>query len=87
MARTMIGKVVSNKMDKTAVVLVERAKNHPIYRKRYSVSTRFKAHDADNTAQLGDIVEITETRPMSADKHFAITRVVEAAPKQEEATK
>ncbi|MCC7543731.1 30S ribosomal protein S17 [bacterium] len=85
MARTMIGKVVSNKMDKTAIVLVERAKNHPIYRKRFTISTRFKAHDAYNTAQIGDVVEIAETRPISSDKRFAITKILEAAPKSEEA--
>ena len=84
MARTLTGKVVSNKMDKTVVVVIERAKNHPIYRKRYTVTARLKAHDANNSANVGDIVEITETRPISSDKHFEITKVLEAAPVVEE---
>jgi small subunit ribosomal protein S17 len=63
-------------MQKTVVVLVERSKTHPIYKKRYIVSTKFKAHDEKNTCNIGDVVEITETRPMSKDKHFEVTKVV-----------
>jgi len=80
MTKTMIGKVVSNKMDKTVVVAVESSKTHPLYRKQYTRTARFKAHDADNSAQVGDLVEISETRPMSAQKRFTISKTLEAAP-------
>ena len=80
MAKTMIGKVVSNKMDKTVVVAVESSKTHPLYRKQYTRTARFKAHDAENKAQVGDLVEITETRPISAQKRFTISKTLEAAP-------
>ena len=76
MSRILNGTVVSNKMQKTVVVLVERSKTHPIYKKRYIVSTKFKAHDEKNTCNIGDVVEITETRPMSRDKHFEVTKIV-----------
>jgi small subunit ribosomal protein S17 len=80
MAKTLIGTVSSNKVDKTIVVTVRQQKTHPIYRKQYTVSTKFMAHDADNTAKLGDKVAIIETRPISARKHFKLERVIEAAP-------
>lgn len=76
MSRKMTGTVVSNKMDKTVVISVERIKNHPVYKKQYKVTTRFKAHDADNSCQIGDFVEVTETRPMSAHKRFAVSQVL-----------
>ncbi len=79
MSRKMTGTVVSNKMDKTVVISVERIKNHPVYKKQYKVTTRFKAHDADNTCQLGDVVEVTETRPMSAHKRFTVSQILKAA--------
>lgn len=79
MSRTITGTVVSNKMDKTVVVTVERTKNHPIYKKQYKVTSRFHAHDADNTCQVGDQVELTETRPMSAKKHFAVSQILKSA--------
>lgn len=82
MNRVLTGTVVSNKMEKTVVVLVERSKTHPLYKKRYSVSTKFKAHDEKNACQEGDVVEITETRPMSRDKHFAISKIVSKGDKQ-----
>ncbi len=78
MARRMRGTVSSNKMDKTVVVKVERVKEHPIYRKKYTVTTNFKAHDADNSCQVGDVVEISETRPMSRDKRWLVERKVSA---------
>lgn len=91
MSRTLIGTVVSNKMEKSAVVAVSSSKIHPIYRKRYKTTKRFIVHDESNTARLGDRVELTETRPMSAKKRFAIARVLQAAPvdeiANEEATK
>lgn len=79
MARTLRGTVSSNKMDKTVVVRVERVKEHPIYRKKYTVTTNFKAHDADNSCQIGDLVEISETRPISRDKRWLVERVVAKA--------
>lgn len=80
MSRTLIGTVVSNKMEKSAVVAVSSSKIHPIYRKRYKTTKRFIVHDESNTSQIGDKVEISETRPMSAKKRFAISNVLEAAP-------
>ena len=78
MIRTLRGTVVSDKMDKTVVVAVNTTKEHPIYRKKYKVTTRFKAHDADNTCKEGDLVEITETRPLSKDKRWEVARKVTA---------
>ncbi|HZG15173.1 MAG TPA: 30S ribosomal protein S17 [Candidatus Bathyarchaeia archaeon] len=77
--RTMVGRVVSDKMDKTIVVLVETYKKHPLYGKRVKYSNKFKAHDENNTAKTGDIVEIMETRPLSKDKSFRLVRIVEEA--------
>lgn len=76
MARTLRGTVTSDKMDKTVVVAVERIKEHPIYRKKYTATTKFKAHDEQNAYKIGDIVEIAETKPMSRDKHFIVTHKV-----------
>jgi small subunit ribosomal protein S17 len=76
MKRTMIGRVVSDKMDKTVVVLVERVKEHPIYKKKYTVSTKFKAHDEKNAAKTGDMVKIEESRPLSADKRWNLVKVL-----------
>lgn len=71
------GKVVSDKMDKTIVVEMETKKQHPKYGKRMNYSKKFKAHDENNSAKMGDIVEIMETRPLSKDKHFRLVRIVE----------
>ncbi|ASJ56783.1 MULTISPECIES: 30S ribosomal protein S17 [Bacillales] len=79
MRRTVVGRVVSDKMDKTIVVLVETYKTHPLYGKRMKFSKKFKAHDENNTAKVGDIVEIMETRPLSKDKRFRLVRIVEEA--------
>src|SRR5947207_3405355 len=70
--RSMIGTVVSVKMDKTAVVSVERRRPHPLYRKIVRTTKRYKAHDPRNEAVLGDVVRIEETRPISKDKHWRI---------------
>ena len=78
MIRTLRGTVVSDKMDKTVVVAVNTVKEHPIYRKKYKVTTKFKAHDAENQAKIGDLVEITETRPISRDKRWLVARKVTA---------
>ncbi len=69
---TKIGIVVSDKMDKTVVVKVERFKEHPLYKKRYKVSKRYKAHDSNNEYKIGDKVEIEETRPISREKKWKI---------------
>lgn len=79
MRRTMVGRVVSDKMEKTIVVLVETYKKHPLYGKRVKYSKKFKAHDENNTAKVGDIVEIMETRPLSKDKRFRLVKIVEEA--------
>jgi small subunit ribosomal protein S17 len=76
MTRTLKGTVVSAKMDKTVVVAVNSVKEHPIYRKQYKVTTKFKAHDAENACHEGDLVEITETRPLSRDKRWLVARKV-----------
>ena len=68
------GVVVSNKMDKTAVVSVTRFVKHPKYKKYVKITKKYKAHDADNSAVVGAQVEIKETRPLSKDKHFTIVK-------------
>ena len=73
------GRVVSDKMDKTITVLVETHKKHKLYGKRVKYSKKFKAHDEQNEAQIGDIVRIMETRPLSATKRFRLMEVVEKA--------
>ncbi len=77
--RTLVGRVVSNKMDKTVTVLVERRVKHSMYGKYVVRSTKFHAHDASNQINEGDLVEIAETRPLSRSKSWTVTRVVEAA--------
>jgi small subunit ribosomal protein S17 len=79
MARSITGIVKSDKPDKTIVVLVLERKTHPIYRKQYTASRSFMAHDEKNEAKEGDKVIITETRPKSARKRFALEKVVEKA--------
>ncbi len=79
MARSIIGVVKSDKADKTIVVLVQERKTHPIYRKQYTVSHTFMAHDEKNAARVGDKVVIVETRPISAHKRFRLEKVVEKA--------
>lgn len=77
MAKSIIGTVSSKKTDKTIVVTVQTRKTHPLYRKQYTVSSKFMAHDENNEAQEGDKVEIVETRPMSARKHHKLARIIE----------
>lgn len=77
--KTKAGVVVSDKMDKTVVVLVERLVLHSVYKKRVRRFSRFKAHDKDNSAHIGDRVEIKETRPLSKDKRWYISRIIERA--------
>ncbi|EOB3041438.1 30S ribosomal protein S17 [Listeria monocytogenes] len=73
------GRVVSDKMDKTITVVVETYKKHGLYGKRVKYSKEFKAHDENNIAKTGDVVRISETRPLSATKHFRLLEVVEEA--------
>ena len=73
------GKVVSDKMDKTITVAVERSMPHPLYGRVIRRTKKFVAHDAENEARPGDVVEIMETRPLSARKHWRLTRIVERA--------
>lgn len=73
------GRVVSDKMDKTISVLIETHKKHKLYGKRVKYSKKFKAHDEQNQANIGDIVRIMETRPLSATKRFRLVEVVEKA--------
>lgn len=73
------GRVVSDKMDKTITVLVESYKKHRLYGKRVKYSKKFKTHDENNVAKIGDIVRIMETRPLSATKRYRLVEVVEEA--------
>jgi small subunit ribosomal protein S17 len=74
-----IGKVVSNKMQKTITVAVDRKVKHPIYGKFVNRTTKLKAHDKQNTAGIGDTVRIAETRPLSKDKRWRLVEIVEKA--------
>ena len=79
MARTIVGTVVSDKADKTIVLSVTVRKTHPIYKKQYSKSTKYIAHDENNEANIGDTVEVTETKPISARKRLKLVKVVSRA--------
>ena len=74
-----IGVVVSDKMDKTVVVAVERNVPHPLYNKVVKKTTKFKVHDENNECGIGDTVEIAETRHLSRDKYFRLVRIIEKA--------
>lgn len=71
------GKVVSDRMDKTAVVAVTRLYQHPVYKKTVKKVTKFKAHDAENQCKVGDTVAIIESRPLSKDKKWTVLRIIE----------
>ena len=73
------GLVVSDKMDKTVVVAVERLKRHPLYGRVQRVTKKFKAHDENNECKIGDRVRIMETRPISKDKNWRLLQIVERA--------
>lgn len=77
--RVQIGKVVSDKMNKTIVVAVETYKKHDLYHKRIKYTKKFKAHDENNEAKIGDVVKIMETRPLSKDKCWRLVEIVEQA--------
>lgn len=77
--RTLIGRVVSDKMDKTVTVLVERRVKHPIYGKIITKSKKYHAHDESNEMGQGDLVEIEESRPISRTKTWRVTKLLEKA--------
>lgn len=77
--KELIGRVVSDKMDKTVVVAVETKYPHPIYGRIMKKTNRFKAHDEENNSHVGDTVRIRESRPLSRDKRWVMTEVIERA--------
>ncbi|MCI5905792.1 MAG: 30S ribosomal protein S17 [Oscillospiraceae bacterium] len=77
--KTRVGKVVSNKMDKTIVVAIVDSVQHPLYKKIIKRTIKLKAHDENNTCNIGDRVEIMETRPISKDKRWRLVKVIEQA--------
>ena len=74
--KTRLGRVVSNKMDKTVIVAVESLSHHPLYKKTIKGATKFKAHDKNNECELGDIVRIVETRPLSREKRWRVDEII-----------
>lgn len=77
--KVLVGKVVSDKMEKTIVVAVETYKMHSLYHKRIKYTKKFKAHDEKNEAKIGDVVKIMETRPISKDKCWRLVEILEVA--------
>ena len=74
--KTRVGRVVSDKMDKTVVVAVETSKRHPLYKKTLKRSVKYKAHDENNQCRLGDTVRIIETRPLSRQKRWRVAEII-----------
>ena len=79
MAKTFVGVVSSDKADKTIVIAVHTRKTHPIYKKQYSVTKKFIAHDEKNEAKMGDKVQVIECRPLSARKRYTLNSILETA--------
>lgn len=79
LSKVRIGRVVSDKMDKTIVVAVETLVRHPLYQRTIRQTRKFKAHDEQNTCRIGDKVRIMETRPLSKDKRWRVVEVLERA--------
>lgn len=77
--KTRIGKVVSDKMDKTVVVAIETSVKHPLYKKIIKRTYKLKAHDENNECNIGDKVKVMETRPLSKDKRWRLVEIVEKA--------
>ena len=77
--RVLVGRVLSNRMDKTATVMVERKKRHPLYGKVITMRKKYKAHDAENSCQIGDMVKMIESRPLSREKRWVVTEILERA--------
>ena len=78
-SRTLVGQVVSDKMDKTVTVLVERRVKHPLYKKYIRRSTKLHAHDEDNSCRVGDLVSIEQCRPVSKSKAWRLQQILERA--------
>lgn len=74
--KIMVGTIVSDKMDKTIVVEVDRLVQHPVYKKYIHRRTKFKAHDESNAGKIGDKVEITQTRPLAKTKHWRMSKIL-----------
>ena len=74
--KTRVGRVVSNKMDKTVVVAVETLRHHPLYKKTIKRAVKYKAHDENNKCGLGDTVKIIETRPLSRQKRWRVAEII-----------
>ena len=79
MRKTMVGKIVSDKMDKTVVVAIEDSVKHPLYNKIVKRTYKLKAHDEKNECKIGDKVRVMETRPLSKDKRFRLVEIIEKA--------
>ena len=77
--KTNVGRVVSNKMDKTVVVAIEDHVKHPLYKKIVKRTVKLKAHDEENACGIGDRVSIMETRPLSKEKHWRVVEIIEKA--------
>jgi small subunit ribosomal protein S17 len=75
--KSRVGRIVSNKMDKTVVIQVESLRRHPLYHKVIRHVSKFKAHDEDNSCNTGDVVRIVETRPLSRDKRWKVVEIVQ----------
>lgn len=78
--KTMVGIVVSDKMDKTVVIAIENYEQHPVYKKIVKRTKKYKAHDEENACKVGDKVKIMETRPLSKEKNWRVVQILESAP-------
>ncbi len=79
MAKTLTGRVSSNATNKTIVITTQTRKTHPLYKKQYTVTNKFIAHDENNECNIGDLVSIVETRPLSARKRYKLESIIERA--------
>lgn len=77
--KTRVGKVVSNKMDKTVVVAIEKRDKHPLYKKVVKSTYKLKAHDENNECNIGDTIKVMETRPLSKEKRWRMVEIIERA--------
>lgn len=77
--KVLVGRVLSNRMDKTVVVQVERQKRHRLYGKVITMRQKYKAHDAENACEIGDLVQMVESRPLSKEKHWVVAEILERA--------
>ena len=77
--KTLVGRVVSDKMDKTVVVRVDRLYRHRLYKKVIKATKKYKAHDEENACRVGDVVRIVESRPLSREKRWAVQEIMEKA--------